>query len=105
MAFDAWMMIPGWLRGLTTPACTGLRIEHIVDHIDHICQLAGNTHHVGIGSDLDGAFGYEQAPTDLRSIADLQTLPGLLSKRGYTEQDIENMMWRNWINFLETAWK
>jgi membrane dipeptidase len=104
MAFDAWMMIPGWIRGKTTPQETGLKIEHVAQHIDHICQLAGNANHVGIGSDLDGAYGKEQSPGDLDSIADLQTIPGILRKRGYSEQDIENIMWRNWVNFLEKAW-
>jgi membrane dipeptidase len=104
MAFDAWMMIPGWERGKTTPEATNLRIEHVLAHLDHICQLAGNAQHVGIGSDLDGAFGREQAPLDLHSIADLQTLPDLLSAKGYSETDIEGIMWRNWVNFLEAAW-
>jgi membrane dipeptidase len=105
MAFDAWMMIPGWVRGQSTPESTGLKIEHIADHIDHICQLAGNTHHVGIGSDLDGAFGKEQAPADLDSIADLQTVASILKSRGYQESDILNIMWKNWVSFLERAWK
>ncbi|WP_247236392.1 dipeptidase [Telluribacter sp. SYSU D00476] len=105
MAFDAWMMIPGWERGKTKPQEVGLKIEHVMDHLDHICQLAGNANHVGIGSDLDGAFGTEQCPADLDSIADLQTMTELLSKRGYSQQDIEGIMWRNWVNFLEIAWK
>ncbi|GAB3169608.1 dipeptidase [Telluribacter humicola] len=105
MAFDAWMMIPGWERGKTKPQEVGLTIEHVIDHLDHICQLAGNANHVGIGSDLDGAFGTEQCPADLDSIADLQTMTDLLSKRGYSQDDIERVMWRNWVHFLERAWK
>jgi membrane dipeptidase len=104
MAFDAWMMIPGWVRGKSTPENTGLKIQHIVQHIDHICQIAGNAMHVGIGSDLDGAYGKEQSPGDLDSIADLQTINGLLSQRGYSESDIERIMWRNWVGFLEKNW-
>ena len=104
MAFDAWMMIPGWVRGKSTPENTGLKIEHIANHIDYICQLAGNTNHVGIGSDLDGAFGKEQAPGDMDSIADLQTIVPILEKRGYSAQDIEQIMWKNWVDFLERAW-
>nr|WP_295933822.1 membrane dipeptidase [uncultured Dyadobacter sp.] len=104
MAFDAWMMIPGWERGKSTPESTGLKIEHIAQHIDHICQLAGNALHVGIGSDLDGAYGKEQSPGDLDSIADLQSITTILSKRGYSEEDIERIMWRNWVGFLETNW-
>ena len=104
MAFDAWMMIPGWIRGKSTPESTGLKIEHVVQHIDHICQIAGNANHVGIGSDLDGAYGKEQSPGDLDSIADLQTIPSLLSTRGYSASDIERIMWRNWVGFLERNW-
>ncbi len=104
MAFDAWMMIPGWQRGKTTPQETGLKIAHIIQHIDHICQMAGNAKHVGIGSDLDGAYGKEQSPGDLETIGDLQTIPDLLQNRGYSESDIEQIMWRNWVDFLERAW-
>ncbi|GAB2771153.1 membrane dipeptidase [Rhabdobacter roseus] len=104
MAFDAWMMVPGWVRGVTTPRSAGVTIAHAIDHLDHICQLTGNARHVGIGSDLDGAFGKEQCPLDLDSIADLQTIPDLLRQRGYTEADIEGIMWRNWVDFLEKAW-
>lgn len=104
MAFDAWMMIPGWVRGKTTPQETGLKIEHVAAHIDHICQLAGNALHVGIGSDLDGAYGKEQSPSDLDSIADLQSITTILSSRGYSQKDIEQIMWRNWVDFLHRSW-
>ncbi|WP_439555654.1 dipeptidase [Dyadobacter sp.] len=104
MAFDAWMMIPGWIRGKSTPESTGLKIAHIVQHIDHICQIAGNANHVGVGSDLDGAYGKEQSPGDLDSIADLQTIAPLLSSRGYSDEDIEKIMWKNWVEFLRVAW-
>ena len=52
-------------------------LEKVIDNIDHICQLAGNALHVGIGSDLDGAFGKEQCPYDIETIADLQKIPPL----------------------------
>jgi len=103
-AFDAWMIVPGWERGKSTPKGMNCNIEKVVDHIDHICQLAGNCSYVGIGSDLDGAFGKEQCPYDLETIADLQTIPFLLQKRGYSSNDIENIMHRNWISFLRKAW-
>ena len=100
MAFDAWMMLPNWQRGITQPNKSGLVIETIVDHIDHICQLAGNAEHVMIGSDLDGGFGKEQCPSDLDTIADLQKLDTILSNRGYSEQDIQNVLSQNGISFL-----
>lgn len=103
-AFDAWMMVPDWVRGESTPQTMNCDIEIIINHIDHICQLAGNTLHVGIGSDLDGAFGREQCPYDLETIADLQKLVSLFKKRGYSGEDISNMMHGNWIRFLRKAW-
>jgi membrane dipeptidase len=103
-AFDAWMLYPNWIRGKTTPQSAGVTLETVVDHIDHICQLAGNASHVGIGTDLDGAFGKEQCPDDLETIADLQKLPDIFRARGYSESDILNIMSGNWIDFLERAW-
>lgn len=103
-ALDAWMMVPGWVRGVSTPKEMNCNLEVMADHIDHICQIAGNSLHVGMGTDLDGAFGKEQCPYDLETIADLQKVPILLSKRGYSEQDIENMMHGNWLRFLRSAW-
>lgn len=104
-ALDAWMMVPNWQRGVSTPESMQCNLEKIIDHVDHICQLAGNSSHVGIGTDLDGAFGKEQSPYDLETIADLQKLSFLFTKRGYSSQDIENIMHGNWLRFLKKAWK
>jgi membrane dipeptidase len=101
---DAWMIVPGWVRGQTTPQGMGVNLERVVDHMDHICQLAGNANHIGIGSDLDGAFGKEQSPYDIETIADLQKLRGILASRGYKPTDIENVMQGNWMRFLRRAW-
>ncbi len=103
-ALDAWMMVPGWQRGISKPEAMNCNLEVMIDHIDHICQLAGNTNHVGIGSDLDGAFGKEQCPYDLETIADLQKIPALFKNRGYTDTDVENLMHGNWLRFLRKAW-
>ena len=103
-ALDAWMMVPGWIRGTTTPQEAGVKLSHMVDHIDHVCQLAGNARHAGIGTDLDGGYGREQSPADLDTIADLQRLPGMLRERGYSQADIEGIMHGNWIRFLRQTW-
>ncbi|MBS1915275.1 MAG: dipeptidase [Bacteroidetes bacterium] len=104
-AMDAWMIVPDWVRGKSTPKNMDCNLEKVIDHVDHICQLAGNTLHVGIGSDLDGAFGTEQCPDDIETIADLNKIPSLLQKRGYSKTDISNMMHGNWLRFLRNAWK
>ncbi len=100
MAFDAIMMVHGWQHLQSRPADFGLRIEKICEHIDHICQIAGNAKHVGIGTDLDGGYGTEQTPMDLDSIADITKLQGLLSSRGYSETDISGILADNYIGFL-----
>ncbi|EOZ96497.1 Membrane dipeptidase [Indibacter alkaliphilus LW1] len=104
-AMDAWMMVPGWERGVSDPKGMECNLEKLIDHMDHICQLAGNANHIGIGSDLDGGFGREQCPYDVETIADLQKIPAMLSLRGYTQKDIENVMFGNWLRFLKNAWK
>jgi membrane dipeptidase len=101
---DAWMMFPGWERGKSTPEESGVKLEHAIDHIDHICQLAGNARHTAIGSDLDGGFGREQSPADLDTIADLARFPEMLSRRGYSDDDVRGIMHGNWIDFLKEAW-
>lgn len=101
---DAWMMVPGWIKGKTTPESANLKLEVMVDHIDHICQLAGNSGHCGIGSDLDGAFGREQTPADLNTIADLARVPELLAARGYSKADISAIAHGNFLTFLHRAW-
>ncbi|MCA0931163.1 membrane dipeptidase [Lutimonas saemankumensis] len=104
MALDAWMMVPGWIRGESTPESMGVTLDLMVNNIDHICQLAGNADHVGIGTDLDGAFGKEQCPSDLDTIADLQKIPEKLRSRGYNEFDIEKILSTNFITFLKRCW-
>lgn len=104
-ALDAWMLVPGWVRAHSTPESAGLKLERLVDHIDHICQIAGNARHSGIGSDLDGGFGREQTPSDLATIADLHHLAGSFKARGYGDPDIEQLLHGNFVRFLLDAWR
>lgn len=101
-SFDIVMVRDGWqwaaMNNLTES--NPVLMREVVDHIDHVCQLAGNADHAGIGSDLDGGFGREQSPRDLDTIADLQKLAGLLAERGYSPDDVEKIMFRNWVRFL-----
>jgi membrane dipeptidase len=104
-ALDCWMLYPGWVRGQTTPEAAGVKLEAMVDHIDRVCQLAGNARHAGIGTDLDGGFGREQSPLDLDTIADLQRLPDLLRRRGYKDDAVEGILYGNWVRFFREAWR
>ena len=102
-ALDAWMLYPDYKMKHDSPRNLGIGLEKLVDHFDHICQLAGNCEHIGIGSDLDGLFGIEQSPYDLDTIADLQKFSGLLQKRGYSDADMERIFHKNWIDLLVKA--
>jgi membrane dipeptidase len=101
-ALDAWMLQPGWIVDQSTN--DQVTLSDVVDHIDHICQLAGNSEHAAIGSDLDGGFGREQSPNDLDTIADLQKLAHLLADRGYREEDVAAIMHGNWLRLLRRSW-
>lgn len=101
-ALDAWMLYPGWVKDVTENTVCSL--SAVVDHIDHVCQLAGNSRHAAIGTDLDGGYGQEQTPHDLDTIADLQKIPDMLRQRGYGEEDVRNIMHGNLVRLFERAW-
>ena len=104
-ALDAWMMVPDWQKKISDPKQMDCDLEKMINHMDHICQIAGNTNHIGIGTDLDGAFGKEQCPYDLETIADMQKVPSLLKKRGYSDTDCEKIMYGNWLHLLRKTWR
>jgi membrane dipeptidase len=78
-------------------------LELVAAHVDHICQMAGNTYHVGFGSDFDGGFGMEAVPAEIDTIADLQKLAPILAAKGYKDEQIASIFGGNWIRFLRTS--
>jgi membrane dipeptidase len=97
-ALDAWMLAPGWNKGVTSREV--VRLEAVADHIDHICQIAGNGRHAAIGSDLDGGFGTEQTPVGMDRISDLQDLGETLARRGYSDATMNDIFHNNWLRFF-----
>jgi membrane dipeptidase len=89
---------PSWRPG-DDPNLVSL--ELLANHIDHICQIAGDARHVAIGTDFDGGFGFGAVPVELNTIADLQKLGPVLSGRGYTPEDIDAIFSGNWQRKLE----
>jgi membrane dipeptidase len=73
----------------------------IAMQIDHICQIAGDACHIGLGTDFDGGFGSQSTPAEVDTIADLQKLGPILRNRGYSDQDIANILGGNWRRHLE----
>lgn len=99
--FDAWMLYPGWKRGVTQPEVVS--IEAAADHVDHICQIAGNTNHCALGTDLDGGFGNEQTPRDVDTITDIHKLEEIFARRGYKPDDIDGIFFGNALRFFSDA--
>jgi membrane dipeptidase len=95
---DNWQLHTGYKRGETPREL--ITLNNVADTIDHVCQVAGDTNHVGIGSDLDGGFGTEQSPLEVDTIADLQKLAPILASRGYGQADIEKILHGNWLRFF-----
>lgn len=102
LCLDVWMLKSGWIRNYSGNA--EVRLADVADHIDYVCQLAGNSRHAAIGSDLDGGFGREQSPADVDTIADLEKLAGILRSRGYNDGDIAAILHGNWLRLLQRAW-
>ncbi|MCA9193588.1 MAG: membrane dipeptidase [Planctomycetales bacterium] len=103
VALDAWMLTPNWVRRVSTPEKHQVTLANVVDHIDRICQIAGNDLHCGIGSDLDGAYGFEQTPMDVNTIADVSGIYPILKQRGFTEESLQRIAHQNFLNFLTSA--
>lgn len=76
-------------------------LEKYIAQIDYVCQLAGNTQHVAIGTDFDGGFGVEWVPREIDTIADLPKLIPLLVEKGYNQDDIDRILSGNWLRILE----
>ena len=83
------------------PGDAPLPLTRVVDHIDYICQMAGNARHVGLGTDFDGGFGRESVPEGIDTIADLPKLGEALASRGYAESDIAAILGENWLTHLQ----
>ncbi len=108
-SMDTWMLYPegnlDWggdiplrISVFTREAVT---LDSLADHIDHVCQLAGSSQQAAIGGDTDGQGGRAGAPYEIDTVADYQKLAGVLERRGYGEEDIANVMYRNWQRFYE----
>lgn len=81
--------------GSTTPPT----VADACDHVEHVCDLVGHVHAVGLGSDMDGGFSADMLPVGIRRPSDLRLLADELSSRGWSDRDIEHFAWGNWARF------
>ena len=112
VSMDTWMLYApsnlDWAKAGVTDrralfARSDVTLAHVADHIDHLCQLAGNADHAAIGGDTDGQGGADGAPAEVDTVADYQKVATILTQRGYTQAAIEQIMFRNWQRFY-TQW-
>ena len=108
VTFDAWMLNHrreyDW--SLQSPiinergtADGPITLEDVANHIVHICTLTGSPRHAGIGGDTDGQGGRLSAPAEIESAADFGRVGDVLARRGFDEDAIANVLYRNWRDF------
>jgi membrane dipeptidase len=97
VSMDVIMLQEGYVRGVTPPVVT---LERAVDQIRYVADLAGSIDCVGIGSDLDGAYGHEQTPIGLNRYRDLLKLEDIMLRRGFTSEDVNAVFFGNWFRFF-----
>ena len=90
----------GWDKSAKKDAVT---LANVVKHTRHICDLAGDALHVGIGTDFDGGFGVESTPREIDTVTDLQKFADALSAASFSDTDIANVLGGNWIRVLRRA--
>ncbi|QOV88126.1 dipeptidase [Humisphaera borealis] len=78
-------------------------LADVVEHMKHMCDLAGDATHVAIGTDMDGGLGREEIPEEIRTSADLPKLADALSSAGFGDDDVRRIMGLNWLRFFERA--
>jgi membrane dipeptidase len=71
----------------------------VVDHIEHIIKVAG-VDHVGLGSDYDGI---DKAPVGMEDVSTYPIITELLLRRGYSEEDIHKVLYKNTLRVIRAA--
>ncbi len=97
--FNTFLKV-GWLRSKGGRR-DEVSLSALADHIDHVCQLAGDTRHAALGTDFDGGFGLQSTPHEIDTIADMHKLADFLIPRGYTASDLTAILGGNWLNHLQ----
>lgn len=92
---------PNWVQNGKKKS--DVSIATVIKHMNHVCEIAGDRSHIGIGSDFDGGFGLESTPSEFDTIADIQKLGPALSQAGYSEKEVIGVLGENWIRSLKKA--
>ncbi len=68
----------------------------IVDHIDHMVEVAG-VDHVGLGSDFDGCT----TPEGMEDCTKVPKITEELVRRGYSDEDIRKILGENFLRVMD----
>ncbi len=93
-------LVRGWSMGDRKDAAN---IDTVIAAIDHVCQVTGSAHYVGIGSDFDGGFGAAAAPFGFDTVTDLLSIGTALAKRGFAPDDVTAILNRNMLRVLRAG--
>lgn len=78
-------------------------LADVVRHIRHICDLAGNANHAGLGTDMDGGLGRDEIPEEITTSADLPKLADALSAAGFDDDAVRGVMGANWMRYFRRS--
>ncbi|MHC5027942.1 MAG: dipeptidase [Planctomycetota bacterium] len=76
---------------------------HAIEHVVRVAELMNRRDGVALGSDMDGGFGPEGLPDDVRHPSAFGALAAGLRTAGWNDEEIEGFAWRNWTGFLRTV--
>jgi len=92
---------PDWKRNESPKS--EVTLADVIRHMKHVWNIAGDKHHVAIGSDFDGGFGAESIPEELDTIADLQKIGPALKGEQLPEAEVRNILSENWLRTLRNV--
>jgi membrane dipeptidase len=93
---DYRVAVRQWRKANPIPRGT---VHTVVDHIEHIVNVAG-VDHVGLGSDFDGV---SQLPEQLEDVSCFPYITQELLNRGYSEDEIHSILGGNVLRALQEA--
>lgn len=80
-----------------------VRVRHVLEMIDHVCQVTGSAEYVGLGSDLGGSWGAESLPEEMDTVTDLWWLGEALRGDGYDDDAIRAILGGNLLRVLRAS--
>ena len=75
-------------------------LADVVTHVRHLCDLAGDAQHVGLGTDMDGGLGRDEIPVEITTSGDLPRVADALAAGGFDDAAVVGTMGGNWVRYF-----